>query len=81
MAEGEDRFRGTLGNADTAVDALVGVYDEHVLAFVEAVHGTNFHAVGVFALDTIFSDDVGQLGLDGIERVFSSLIEGQPRWR
>jgi hypothetical protein len=33
--------------------------DEHVLAFVEAVHGAHFNAVGVFALDAILCDDVG----------------------
>jgi hypothetical protein len=33
--------------------------DEHVLAFVEAVHGTDFHAIHVFALDAVFGDDVG----------------------
>jgi len=47
--------------ADPAVDALVGMNDEHVLALVEAVHRTDFDAIGVFALDANFSDDVGHL--------------------
>ena len=37
--------------------------DEHVLAFVEAVHGTHLDAVHVFALDAFVVDDVGQLGV------------------
>jgi hypothetical protein len=32
--------------------------DEHVFPFVEAVYGTDFHAVRVLALDAIFSDDI-----------------------
>jgi len=47
--------------ADPTVDALVGMNDEHVLALVEAVHRTDFDAIGVFALDANFSDDVGHL--------------------
>ena len=36
---GKDRLRRAFRHADTAVDALVRMDDEHVLAFVEAVHG------------------------------------------
>jgi hypothetical protein len=49
--------------AHTAVDALVGVNDEHVLALVEAVHGAHLHAVRVLATNAVLVDDVGQLGL------------------
>src|SRR5262245_55271650 len=45
--------------ADTTVDTLVGVDDEHILALVEAVHRTHFHAIHIFALDAAFDDDVG----------------------
>ena len=45
--------------ADAAVDALVGMDDEHVLAFVEAVDGTDFHAVRELALDAVLVDDIG----------------------
>ncbi len=34
---------------------------EHVLALVEAIHGANFHAVHVLALDAILDDDVGHV--------------------
>ena len=54
-----DRINRTLGLANTAVDTLVGMDDEHILAFIEAVDRTNLNAIGVFALDTVFIDDVG----------------------
>src|SRR5215211_1682379 len=64
-----------------AVDALVGVNDEHVLPFVEAVHGTDFHAVHVLAANAIFVDDVGHclmsLGwLDGAARPTAARAHG-----
>jgi hypothetical protein len=37
--------------------------DEHVLAFIKAVHRTDFDAVCVFALDAAFVDDVGHSSL------------------
>jgi hypothetical protein len=36
--------------------------DEHVLAFVEAVHRTHFDAVGIFALNAVVGDDIGHGG-------------------
>jgi len=42
-----------------AVDALVGVDHQHVLALVEAVDGADLDAVHVLALDAVFGDDVG----------------------
>jgi hypothetical protein len=33
--------------------------DEHVLTFVEAIDGADLDAIGVFALDAFFIDDVG----------------------
>jgi hypothetical protein len=35
---------------------------QHVLAFVETVHGANFHAIHVLAFDAIVGNDVGHLG-------------------
>jgi hypothetical protein len=32
--------------------------DQHVLALVEAVHRADFNAIGIFAFDAGFSDDV-----------------------
>jgi hypothetical protein len=39
------------------------VDDEHVLAFIEAVHRTHFDAVHVLALDAALIDDIGH-GID-----------------
>ena len=44
--------------ADPAVDALVGVDDEHVLALVEAVDRAHRDAIGGLALDALLIDDV-----------------------
>ena len=54
-----DRLGRAFGLADAAVDALVGVNDEHVIAFIEAVDRANLDAVHVFALNAIVRDDVG----------------------
>jgi len=48
-----------LGLADSAVDALVGVDDEHVFTLVEAVDGADCNTVGRFAFDAFLIDDVG----------------------
>jgi hypothetical protein len=45
--------------------------DEHILALIETVHWAYFHAVHVFALDAIFSDDVGH------ERSFEGLFQSK----
>src|SRR6266850_8580871 len=56
---GQDRRGRAFGLAHPAVDALVGVDHQHVVAFVEAVDRTHFHAVHVLALDAVFGHDVG----------------------
>lgn len=48
---GFDRVNRALRFADPAVNALVRMDHEHVLAFIEAVDGTNFHAIHELALD------------------------------
>src|SRR5438445_7925622 len=58
-----DGVGGAFGFADAAVDALVGMNDQHVLALVEAVDGADLNAVGIFAFDAGFSDDVSHPGL------------------
>ncbi len=45
----EDGFDGALGNACLAVDTLLGVDVEHLIAFVEALDWANDDAIGVFA--------------------------------
>jgi hypothetical protein len=59
LGVGLDRVDRALRLADAAIDALVGMDDEHVVALVEAVDRANFDTIGVFALDANFSDDVG----------------------
>ena len=53
-----DSVDRALGHAHPAVDALIGVDDEHVLALVEAVDGTHRNAIGGLALDAPLIDDV-----------------------
>ena len=54
-----DRVDRAFRLADPAVDALVGVDDEHVLALVEAVDRADLDAIHVFAADAVVVDDVG----------------------
>jgi hypothetical protein len=44
--------------ADAAIDALVGVNDEHGLAFVETVHRVDLDTIHLFAADAVVIDDV-----------------------
>src|SRR5260221_3079082 len=54
-----DGLGGALRLANAAIDALVRVDDEHILALIKAVHRTDLNAVHVFAFNTVFDDDVG----------------------
>src|SRR5262249_44034831 len=49
--------------ANAAIDAFVGVNDEHVLALIEAVHRTHLDTVHILAANAALIDDVGQLSL------------------
>ena len=49
--------------ANAAIDAFVGVNDEHVLALIEAVHRTHLDTIHVLAANAALVDDVGQLSL------------------
>ncbi len=44
--------------AHPAIDAFIGMDDEHVLAFVETVDGADFDAVRIFALYAALVDDI-----------------------
>ena len=59
LAIGNDRFDRAFRLAHPAIDAFVGMDDEHVLALVEAIDRANLDAIHVFAADAGFSDDVG----------------------
>src|SRR5580704_13642300 len=58
---GLDRVDRAFRLADPAIDALVGVDDQHIFALVEAIHGADFNAVHVFAFDAIVVDDIGHI--------------------
>src|SRR6266478_9413120 len=55
---GLDGVGGTFWLAHSAVDTFIGMDDQHVVAFVEAIYGADLNAIGVFAFDAGFSDDV-----------------------
>jgi hypothetical protein len=48
-----------LRDANSTVNALIGIDREEIGPFTETVDGTNIHTVGVFTADTGFGDNVG----------------------
>src|SRR5580704_3776162 len=68
---GLDRVDRAFRLANPAIDAFVGVDDQHIFALVEAIHGADFNAVHVFAFDAIVVDDVGHIHT--LNRLFASL--------
>ena len=54
---GYDGFSRALRHAHAAIDAFIRMDDEHIIAFVEAIHRTHFDAIHVFAFDAIIGDD------------------------
>ena len=53
-----DGLGRTFRLANAAVDAFIRMDHKHILALVEAIHGANFDAIHIFALDAIFRDDI-----------------------
>ena len=47
----EDGFNRAFRHAQGAVYAFIGVYDQEIRPLAEAVHRTDIHAVGIFALN------------------------------
>jgi len=45
--------------ANAAVDALIWMDYQHILALVETIHGAHLDAVGVFTSDTVVDHDIG----------------------
>jgi hypothetical protein len=58
-----DRINRAFRLANTTIDALIRMDDEHVLTLVEAVYRTHLDTVSVLAADTALVDDIGQLSL------------------
>ncbi len=60
-----DGASGAFGFANAAIDALVGIDDEHILAFIEAIDGANLDAIHIFAKDAGIGNDVGHVRISG----------------
>jgi hypothetical protein len=54
-----DGFGGTFGLAHAAIDAFIGMNDQHVLALVETVDRADFNAIHVFAANAIVGHHIG----------------------
>src|SRR6185437_4299385 len=73
----KDRVHRTLGHAQGAVDARVGIDHQEIRAFMEAVDRAHLDAVGVLAVDAVVGDDMGH-GHDSV-RGMSPLCAVAPR--
>ena len=58
-----DRVDRAFRLANTTIDAFVWMDDEHILAFVEAVHRAHLDTIHVLAANATLVDDVGQLSV------------------
>jgi hypothetical protein len=56
---GKNGIHRTLGNANSTVNALLGVDDKEVRPLAKTINGTDIDAVGVTASNTGFSNNVG----------------------
>ncbi len=54
-----DGIDGALRDADRTVNAFIGIDDQKIWTFAEAVDRADIDAVGVAALDAGFGDNVG----------------------
>ena len=52
--------------AHAAIDAFIGIDDEHVVAFIEAIDRANLDAIHILALDAGFGHDIGHFGSSGV---------------
>src|SRR3954467_7683299 len=79
LGVGQDGLGRALGLADAAIDALVGVDDEHVVALVEAVDRADLDAIHVLALDASLGDHVGHQTLRAGKRASGMGSGPRPR--
>jgi hypothetical protein len=54
------RIDRTFGLAHAAIDTLIGVDNEHVLALVKAIYGADLHTIHQLTFDAALVDDIGQ---------------------
>lgn len=66
---GVDGINRALRDANGAIDAFIGIDGQEVGAFLEAIDRADVHAIGVFALNAGFGDNVGHFILTGIKVV------------
>jgi hypothetical protein len=50
-------FCRTFRFANAAVDAFLGMDNQHVIPFVKAIDGAHFDAIHILALDAVVGDD------------------------
>ena len=75
LSIGQDRRDRTFRFAYTAIDAFIGMDDEHVFALVETIDGAHLDAIHVLTFDTVFIDDVGHRILR--KPAFRPILSGQ----
>jgi len=75
-----DGFRRAFRLADAAVNALVRMNDEHIVALIEAIDRTHLHAVQVFAFYAVFNDHISHTHflMNGPARQESAPFAGFP---
>src|SRR3954451_18309840 len=82
LGVGQDGLGRALGLADAAVDALVGVDDEHVVALVEAVDRADLDAIHVLVLYASLGDHAGHQTLRAVKGRAAWAAHGRARaWR
>jgi hypothetical protein len=55
---GQNRLGRAFGFAYTAINAFIGVDDEHIVAFIKTVDGANLDTVHIFAFDAGIGDNI-----------------------
>ena len=53
-----DRINRALRFTYTTVNAFIRVDDQHVLAFIKAIHGAHFNTISVLTFNAFFIDDI-----------------------
>jgi hypothetical protein len=69
LGPGLDRVDWAFRLTDPAIDAFIRVDDEHVLAFVKAVHRADLDTIHGLTANTTFIDDVGQFNIPSADRL------------
>jgi len=65
-----DRFGRAFWFTQSAIDALVWVNYQEIGTFMKAIDRANFHAIGVFAADTVLNNDKWHGLYSGGEPIF-----------